>query len=57
MDKVKEAFLKLAKDDRDAALRKAEQLAHEYFKNCEVGDERIKAGEIYNNIRNAARVY
>lgn len=34
----------------------AEKLAYEYFCKCEIGEERIRAGQVYNNIRNAMRV-
>lgn len=37
-------------------LREAEKAWYEYFALCEVGDERTKAAEIYENIRTAARV-
>lgn len=37
-------------------MREAEVMAYEYFKNCEVGEERVKAGLAYENIRNALRV-
>jgi hypothetical protein len=33
----------------------AEKAAHVYFTACPVGPERIKASEIYENIRNATR--
>ncbi len=36
--------------------QEAEKAAYEYFCECEVGPERIRAGEIYNNIRIAIRV-
>jgi hypothetical protein len=39
-----------------AAHRAAEKAAHAYFAACPVGPERIRASEIYDNIRNAIRV-
>lgn len=36
-------------------LKKAEQLAHAYFAACPVGEERIRASEVYENIRTATR--
>lgn len=39
-----------------AALRDAEKRMHAYARELEVGDERTKAFEIFENIRNAARV-
>ncbi|MDN3394595.1 MULTISPECIES: hypothetical protein [unclassified Pseudoalteromonas] len=37
-------------------MREAEKLAYEYFKNCEVGEERVAAGLVYENIRTATMV-
>lgn len=39
-----------------AALRDAEKRMHAYASALDVGDERTKAFEIFENIRNAARV-
>lgn len=39
-----------------AALRDAEKRMHTYACELEVGEERTKAFEIFENIRNAARV-
>lgn len=39
-----------------ASLRDAEARMHKYAAALEVGDERTKAFEIFENIRNAARV-
>lgn len=38
-----------------AKLREAETAAHAYFAQCEVGDERSWAAEIYDIIRTAPR--
>jgi hypothetical protein len=46
----------LLKDSAFSALRVAEKRMHAYACELEVGDERTKAFEIYENIRNAARV-
>jgi hypothetical protein len=53
-----------AEDDRGVALKRkmldklaeAEKLAHEYFKDCELGSEREAAAKIYENIRTSAMV-
>lgn len=39
-----------------AQLRETEKLAHEYFSDCDLGQERIAAYEIYENVRTATRV-
>lgn len=39
-----------------AALREAERKMYAYFISCDLGDERIKAAEVFENIRTAARV-
>ena len=39
-----------------ASLRDAESRMHKYASALEVGEERTKAFEIFENIRNAARV-
>ena len=44
------------KRKRDEAIRAAEKAAYEYFCQCEVGQERIRAGDIYDNVRTAQRV-
>lgn len=46
----------LLKDSAFQALRTAEKRMHAYACELEVGDERTKAFEIFENIRNAARV-
>lgn len=54
----------LSEADQLAALKRtmlearqaAEKAAHAYFSACPVGDERIWASEVYENIRNATRV-
>lgn len=45
------------KRKRDVLMREAEQAAYEYFKECEVGEEREKAHDVYENLRTAGRVY
>ena len=52
----KNTMEKILKDSAFSALRKAEQKMHEYAASLDVGDERTKAFEIFENIRNAARV-
>lgn len=42
---------------RNEMMRAAEKAAYEYFCACEVGREREKASDIYDNLRNAGRVY
>lgn len=56
MDEQQEK-LALLKDTRDSLMREAEKAAHEYFTECELGLERAMAAEIYENLRNAGRVY
>lgn len=46
----------LLKDSAFTYLRKAEQKMHEYACSLDVGTERTRAFEIYENVRNAARV-
>lgn len=38
-------------------LREAEKAYHDYAKSLPISEERFKAWEIYENIRNAGRVY
>lgn len=45
------------KRKRDELMRQAERAAYEYFCECEIGNERIKAHDIYDNLLNAGRVY
>jgi hypothetical protein len=45
------------KEIRDSAMRTAEKAAYSYACACEVGNERTKAFEIYENVLNAGRVY
>lgn len=49
--------LKALKDKRNELMTQATQAAYEYFCECDIGDERVAAGEIYDNLRNAGRVY
>jgi uncharacterized Zn ribbon protein len=53
---MKNAKEKILKGSAFSALRLAEQKMHEYACSLDIGDDRIKAFEIYENIRNAARV-
>jgi hypothetical protein len=45
------------KAERHKFMREAERVAYAYFCACDVGHEREKAHEIYENLRNAGRVY
>lgn len=38
------------------AIAHAEKLAFEYFRQCDVGQEREAAGQVYENIRTATRI-
>jgi hypothetical protein len=49
--------LERLKQERNRLMREAEKAAHAYFVECEVGPERIAASDIYDNLRNAGRVY
>jgi rRNA-processing protein FCF1 len=55
-DLPKEELEKL-KEARNSAMRTAEKLAYAYACACEVGNERSMAFDIYENVRNAGRVY
>ena len=44
------------KADMLAKIRAAEKSAYAYFRECEVGDERIRAHEVYENLLYATRV-
>lgn len=57
MDESQEQKLARLKKERDELMRAATQAAHAYFVECEVGPERIAASDIYDNLRNAGRVY
>lgn len=46
----------LLRESAFSALREAERKMHAYAKELEVGQERINAFEVFENIRNAARV-
>lgn len=43
------------RQEAEAARLKAERLWYAYFGECEVGPERIRASEVYENIRCATR--
>ena len=57
MEETQEQKLARLKAARNELMRQAEKAAHEYFKECELGPERIAAGDIYENLRTAGRVY
>lgn len=42
---------------RDRLIREAEKAAHEYAANCDLGDERVAAFEVFENVRTAGAVY
>lgn len=42
---------------RNRLIDAAVKAAYNYFCSCDVGPERVAAGEIYDNLRNAGRVY
>jgi len=52
-----EKKLAALKKVRGELMEQAEKAAYAYFCECEVGPERIAAAEIYDNLRNAGRVY
>ena len=54
---MSEKTLEQLRDEMYAKQREAEQAAHAYAVACDVGQERTKAFEIYDNIRNATRVF
>jgi len=54
---ITEEQLKALKAKRDGLMREAEQAAYAYFCECEIGTEREKAHDIYENLRLAGRVY
>lgn len=54
---MSEEQLNSLKSDRNRLMREAEQAAYRYACECDVGREREKAFEIYENIRTAGRVY
>jgi hypothetical protein len=53
---MKDEELEELKKEAMSALREAEQKMHKYFAACEVGIERTRAFDVYQNIRLAARV-
>lgn len=52
---MNEEELKKMKATALIKLREAEIAMYAYFQALPVGEERIKAGEVYDNIRNATR--
>lgn len=38
------------------AINKAEKAIYEYAKSCDIGEERIKAFQVYENIRLSTRI-
>lgn len=57
MEETQEQKLARLKEARNTAMRAAEKAAHEYARECDLGNERNKAFDIYENLRNAGRVY
>lgn len=55
--KTAAAKAKTPRDLMQEKLREAEAAAFAYFQSCEIGDERGKAYDIYENVRLAGRVY
>ena len=49
--------LEQAKRNAQIALKQAEKAYHNYASLCEIGDEREMAFMIFENIRNAGKVY
>lgn len=45
------------KKSRNEAMTKATEAAYAYFSECDLGTEREKAHDIYENLRTAGRVY
>ena len=56
MTNTQEALDEL-KAKRNRLMDEAQRAAYEYFCECEVGLEREKAHEIYENLRTSGRVY
>lgn len=52
-----QAQQELLRNARNELMREAEQAAYKYFCACDLGTEREKAHEIYENLRCAGRVY
>lgn len=52
-----EEDLQKLKAERNRLMQEAVSAAYKYCCECEVGREREKAFEIYDNLRNAGRVY
>jgi len=48
-------LLAALKTDMLNKIRAAEQAAHAYFAACPVGEERIRASDVYENIRHSLR--
>jgi predicted SprT family Zn-dependent metalloprotease len=48
--------IRALKDARNKAIAEAEKAAYAYFCECEVGQERIRASDIYDNVRTALRI-
>lgn len=56
IDKEVEQQLATARVHVADKIREAEKAAYDYFCACPAGPERIRAGEVYENVRNAMRV-
>jgi hypothetical protein len=54
--KRQEALKEILKDYAFKLLAETEKAMHSYATHCDVGDERTKAFDIYENIRIASRV-
>jgi hypothetical protein len=54
---TEEEVIAALKKRRNELLKDAASVAYEYAAACDLGTEREKAFEIYENIRNAGRVY
>ncbi len=54
--KVNNEYLKRLKADLLRKHQEAVTAAYKYFCECDVGPERIIAGQIYENLRNATRL-
>lgn len=52
-EKQKLAWAKTVAQEK---LREAEKAWYEYFCMCEVGDERTRAADVYENVRTATRI-
>ncbi|MBY0237898.1 MAG: hypothetical protein K2X55_01140 [Burkholderiaceae bacterium] len=56
MNKQEQDKLDELKRKRNAAIDAAERAAYEYFTTCNIGQERCRAADVYENVRTALRV-